>query len=115
MNKYLKILALLYFTGGILHILDIFDLRLKFSGMTLVWKVWICYLAIMDLITAYGLIKLKKWGIYFFLIVALSQLVAYVLFNKYFGPQYPLIVFHLITLMIYFIFHLRSLYLHQDH
>lgn len=95
-----------------LYIFDIFDLRLKFSGMTLVW---IYYLVIMDLITAYGLIKLKKWGIYFFLIIALSQLVAYVVFNKYFGPQYPLIVFHLITLMIYFIFHLRSLYLHQDH
>lgn len=44
MKKYLKILACLYFLGGVLHILDLFDLRLKFSELENYWKIWISYL-----------------------------------------------------------------------
>jgi uncharacterized membrane protein (DUF2068 family) len=101
MNKYLKILACLYFLGGVLHVLDLFDLRLKFSELENYWKSWISYLCIMDLITAVGLWRLKQWGIYCFLTVAISQLIAYIGFQSYFGNQYSLIVFHLVTILIF--------------
>ena len=103
MKKYLKILACLYFLGGVLHILDLFDLRLKFSGLETYWKIWIIYLCIMDLITAVGLWGFKRWGVYCFLIVAASQLIAYIGFQKYFGNQFSLIVFHLLTVLIFMI------------
>lgn len=109
MKKYLKILALIYLFGGILHIFDIFDLRLKFSELSTIWKILICYLATMDLIAAWGLWKQKKLGIFCFLLVALSQLFTYLIFKDYFGPQYSLIVFHLSTLIIYSLFQFKNL------
>ena len=101
MKIYRKILSVLYFIGGILHILDLFDLRLKFSELSVTWKVWIIYLMIFDIVAALGLWQNKKWGVILFFVVALSQLLAYTLFTNYFGRQYFLIVFHLITLIIY--------------
>lgn len=103
MKKYLQTLACLYFLGGVLHILDLFDLRLKFSELENYWKIWICYLCIMDLIASVGLWRFKRWGIYCFLLVATSQLVAYLGFPNYFGNQYSLIAFHLVTLLIFVI------------
>lgn len=101
MKKFLKILAVLYFAGALLHVLDLFDLRLKFSELENYWKVWIVYLCIMDFIAGIGLWRLEKWGIYCFLAVAVSQLVAYIGFPQYFGNQFSLIVFHLLTLIFY--------------
>lgn len=101
MNRYLKFLASLYFLGGILHILDLFDLRLKFSELGNHWKIWIVYLSVMDLITSIGLWQLKRWGIYCFFFVMISQLVVYIGFPNYFGNQYALITFHLLTLLVF--------------
>lgn len=109
MKKYLKILACLYFLGGVLHLLDIFDLRLKLSEMATYWKIWIYYLVVIDLITSFGLWTQKQWGIYCFLFVALSQLVAYVVFKNYFGSQPSLIVFHLVTVLIYGVLYGKNL------
>lgn len=109
MNKYLKTLACFYFLGGVLHVLDLFDLRLKFSELENYWKFWISYLCIMDFATAIGLWRLERWGIYCFLLVAISQLVAYLGFKQYFGNQYSLIGFHLATLLIFVIMYSRNL------
>lgn len=109
MKKYLKILACLYFLGGVLHLLDLFDLRLKLSGMATHWKVWIYYLTTMDLVTSIGLWTQKWWGVYCFLLVAVSQLIAYGMFKNYFGSQNFLIFFHLTTLIIYGILNANNL------
>ncbi len=87
--------------GFILHVLDLFGARLSFSEMTTVWKVWIIYLTAADALVAYGLIWNKFFGEVLFLIVAFSQLIAYTLFADIFGPQSPLIIFHLLTVAIY--------------
>lgn len=108
MKIYLKILAGLYLIGGFLHILDLFDLRLQFSQMPTIWKIWIVYLTIFDLTASVGLWQQKNWGIFLFAIVALSQLVAYLGFMDYFGAQYPLIGFHLISLLLYFFFRQKT-------
>ncbi|WP_413582383.1 hypothetical protein [Bdellovibrio sp. HCB288] len=104
MKIYLKFLAVFYFIGGSLHVLDLFDLRLKFSEMSFVWKAWILYLFAMDIVAAVGLWRRKNWGVALFLVVAASQLIAYIGFMNIFGHQYSLIAFHFITLALYFYF-----------
>ncbi len=106
MRLYLKIIAICYFVGFILHVLDLFGARLNFAEMKPLWKVWIVFLTVADAVTAYGLIKKRIFGEVFFLGVAFSQLVAYTAFEHLFGPQMPLILFHLLTIGIY-IFLLR--------
>jgi len=101
MRLFLRVLAILYFIGFLLHLADIFDLRLKFSEMDIVWKIWIIYLAVMDLATAIGLWRHKKFGIFLLIIVALSQLIAYIGFESFFGSQKPLVTFHLLTLFFF--------------
>lgn len=102
MKIYLRALAAFYLIGFLLHFADFFDLRLKFSELSTGWKVWIVYLGLMDLAAAVGLWFQHAAGIVLFLVVAISQLVAYIGFKQYFGDQISLIYFHLATLGIYF-------------
>lgn len=104
MKTYLQILAAFYFFGFTLHILDVLDLRLSYTEMPILWKTWIIYLTALDFIAALGLWRQKIWGEMAFLIVAFSQLIAYIGFKKYFGSQNELIAFHVITLFVYFVF-----------
>lgn len=94
-------LAICYAIGFFLHLLDLFSFRLNFSHMEGIWRSWIIYLFIGDLITAIFLIKKPNWGIVGFHIIAISQLIAYWGFQNYFGKQDFLIVFHILTLTIY--------------
>lgn len=101
MKTYLKIIAVLYGIGAVLHLLDVFDLRLSFSEMSTAWRAWILYLLIFDSLAAFFLWQGKKAGEYLFLLVAASQLIAYVFFSSFFGSQTFLIVFHVITVVVY--------------
>lgn len=101
MKIYFRILALLYFGGAVLHTADLLNLRLKFSEMNNVWKFWIVYLAIFDLLASIGLWRGQNWGIILFLIIAISQLIAYIGFVEIFANQDPLIIFHTGTLTIF--------------
>lgn len=108
MKIYLKVLACFYFVGSLLHLLDLLDLRLKFSEMSLVWQIWIIYLMVIDILAAVGLWRQKSWGILLFLTVAASQLIAYIGFVGIFGRQDSLIVFHVLTLTAYQFFKWRN-------
>lgn len=99
---FLRVVAVFYFIGAMLHLADFFDLRLHFSEMDVIWKMWIVYLLVLDTVTAIGLWKNKFWGIAAFFVVSISQLVAYLTFRDFFGSQWPLIVFHLIALGTFF-------------
>ena len=81
---------------------DILNLRLKFSEMDSIWKVWIVYLTIADLVAAVGLWRQKRFGDVLFVLVAVSQLIAYLGFKDIFSNQDMLIVFHVAALTIYF-------------
>lgn len=85
--------------GAFLHLLDLFDLRLKFSEMPPVWQYWTLYLVLADALAAVGLITGKSFGVVVLLVVALSQLVAYTVWASVFGQQTVLIVFHVLTLI----------------
>jgi hypothetical protein len=104
MKWYLRVVAVCYFIGSVLHLADILDLRLKFSLMNTTWRVWIVYLAVFDFIAAIGLWNMKWWGLALFFIIAISQLVAYVGYVDVFGTYDFLVVFHLVTIGVYFIF-----------
>ena len=101
MKIYLRILSVLYFIGALLHVLDLFDQRLIFSQMDSLWKTWIVYLTIGDSIAAVGLWRSKKYEEVTFMIVAVSQLIAYGIFKSVFGDQTFLIFFHALTILIY--------------
>ena len=104
---YLRIISVLYFLGTVLHILDILDLRFKFSTMTSIWKIWTVFLIIADAIAAVGLWKGKLIGECAFLLVAITQLLVYSVFLSYFGNQQELILFHSITICIYMVLKFR--------
>lgn len=99
--RFLKVLSICYAIGFLLHIADFAGLRLHFSEMSLTWRIWIIYLVIFDAIAAIGLWRRTKWGIAAFLLIALSQLIAYLAFQSIFGEQTFLIVFHLATLLAF--------------
>ena len=98
---YLRVLAAFYAFGGLLHLGDVLDLRLSFSRMPSVEKAWILYLLVLDSVAAVGLWRARRWGIAVFLVVAASQLVAYLCFQSIFGPQWILVAFHVVTLVIF--------------
>ena len=108
MIVFLRILAVLYFFGGVLHGADLLDLRLKFSEMGSVWKIWIIYLAMADLLASIGLWRGTRWGVILFIIIAVSQLVAYSVFQSFFGEQSFLIVFHIVTLAVFSVLYSRK-------
>ena len=72
--------------------------------MSPLWKTWILYLTFADFLVFLGLWFDTKWGEVGFLSVALSQLVAYIFFQNLFPDQWSLVVFHFITLVLYFAF-----------
>lgn len=101
-HLYLKTLASLYLFGAILHLLDIFDFRLRYSELSTIWQVWIVYLLIFDFLASIGLWKAKAWGNAIFLLITISQLIAYLGFKGIFGDQSFLIIFHFATIAIFF-------------
>lgn len=101
-NIFLIIIGVLYFFAFLLHLGDVFSLRLDFSSMDLLWKSWIIYLLILDFLTALLLYKKKFLGEVFFIVVAVSQLIAYMGFKPIFGNQEFLTVFHILCLLCYF-------------
>lgn len=114
LRVYLRVLAIFYFVGAILHLEDILNLRLPLSEMSWDWKVWIWYLLICDSIAAVGLWMQKGWGEGAFLLVATSQLMIYGGFPERFGPQTDLLIFHVATLTIYFVLRLRQFRYHRS-
>lgn len=108
MKLFLRTLAVLYLIGACLHVLDLLDLRLHFSEMNVAWKSWIFYLCIFDFIAAVGLWRQKRWGTVLFTMIALSQLVAYLGFQSFFGSQNFLVGFHVLTLAIFIFLFFRN-------
>ncbi len=103
MSLFLRIMAVFYFIGSVIHLADLLDLRMQLSLLPLEWKVWIWYLFLSDFAAAVGLWLKKPWGQGLFVLIAISQLIAYLGLPSFFGPQPLLVVFHTATLLIYFI------------
>ncbi len=100
---YLRLLAIFYGFGALIHIGDVLDLRLQFSQMGWGWRLWILYLLVGDIVACVGLALLKPFGEKTFLLIAFSQLFAYIFLSSIFGNQAMLIRFHLFSLLPYLV------------
>ena len=103
-DRFRKLLSIFYFIGFTLHALDVLGLRLNFLELDFIWKSWIIFLLVFDLAASIGLFLKKWWGDVIFIIIALSQLIAYLKFYDQFGRQEFLIFFHWTCLGLYTIF-----------
>ena len=108
-------MAFFYLFAAILHLMDILDLRLHFSEMTPGWRIWIVFLLIFDSLTALGLFFHKRWGVAFYLVVTMAQLVAYTFYSDTFGDQGLLITFHSVSLVAFIGLMMRQLMKSQQH
>lgn len=103
MGLYLRFLSICYLIGFGLHVADLFGVRLSFSEMDLIWKSWIVYLTVADFLAAIFLWLISPIGIWLFLLISTSQLVAYIFFQDIFGQQWPLVIFHSVTIVLLFL------------
>lgn len=99
--KFILFLAIAYSIGAILHLFDILNLRLDFATMDPLWKSWIVFLFVFDALAAIGLFKKKLWGEILFILIAVSQLIAYIQFKNIFGNQDFLVNFHIGCIVLY--------------
>jgi hypothetical protein len=105
---YLRILAIFYGYGAMIHLLNLLGFgSLPWEEMSLSWKLGDIFYGVIDPLTGIGLWLKKVWGIVFFLIAALSQLILYSGFSNQFAftiqqqqTLWSLIIFHLISLGI---------------
>ncbi len=102
MNLFLRILSVLYFIGFVLHLLDLFGLRLDFVSMSIEWKAWIIFLMIGDLVASIGLWRQQKWAVFLFIGIAIFQLIAYSGLLDSPMNQVFVICFHILTVSVYF-------------
>jgi hypothetical protein len=93
--------------GALLHLADVFDLRLRLSQMNLPCKVLTYALIPLDLAAAIGLYRFKSWGVVLLVTVAIGELFCFIGFPSTFGHQDFLIGFHLLSLLTLIAFYKR--------
>lgn len=110
MGIYLRILALLYLYGAIVHYANLLGFgEMPFTQEPLSWQIADISYAILDTLTLIGLWLKTRWGIAGFFLSATSQLILYIGFPQWFAfnPEqqqllWSMVIFHLVTLLIFF-------------
>jgi len=116
MNTYLRILAVFYLYGALVHLADLLSLGhrlgqthgLAFPEMSLPWQIGTVGFAAVDLVAAAGLWLRAWWGVMAFLAAAVAQIVMYTFFAATFGNHPGLVGFHLATIAIYGVLLIRA-------
>ena len=103
-RQYQQVLAGLYLVGCLIYLADFLSLRFVYSELWSSWKIWVVFLCLSDGLTAFGFWKQTSWREKCFIATALGQMAIYLLFKNYFGRNWPLIGFHIVTLATYFWF-----------
>lgn len=109
MGIYLKIIALFYLYGAIVHYANLLGFgEIAFIKEPLSWQIADISYAILDTITVIGLWLKTPWGIICFCLSAISQLILYIGFPQWFAfnPEqqqllWSMIIFHIVTLSIF--------------
>lgn len=113
---YLKILALFYFYGATVHYANLLGFgEIPFRESPLSWQIGDISYGILGTLTFIGLWLKTRWGIIGFFLSAVSQLILYLVFPKWFAFNaeqqqllWSMIIFHLVTLSIFFALLLSS-------
>ncbi|MEZ5839923.1 MAG: DUF6163 family protein [Hyphomicrobiales bacterium] len=111
---YLRGLALLFLLGGLVYWLRILGLPIggkAFAEMTIEWRVSTVYFAVLDLVAAVGLWLGVSWGSVMWMLAALTQVVMFLGLFDIFGFDLGLVVFHLVTIVVYF---MLTYWVHQE-
>lgn len=109
MGIYLRILALFYLYGGIVHYANLLGFgEIPFIQSPLSWQIADVSYAILDTFTVIGLWLKAPWGIVCFFLSATSQLILYIGFPQWFAFTseqryllWSMVFFHFVTLFIY--------------
>ena len=107
---YLRIIALLYLYGAIVHYANLLGFgEMPFIKEPLSWQIADVSYAILDTITVIGLWLKTPWGMASFFLSAASQLFLYIGFPQWFAfnPEQQqllgsMVIFHIVTLLIFF-------------
>ena len=116
MRIYLKILALFYLYGATVHCANLLGFgEIPFRESPLSWQVGDISYGILGSLTFVGLWLKTRWGIIGFFLSAVSQLILYLVFPKWFAFNaeqqqllWSMIIFHVVTLSIFFALLLSS-------
>jgi len=100
---YVRLLAIVFLTIGVLHWQPILGTP-SFPGiatLTIYQKILTGALAVGCLVAAVGLWFAASWGTVVWLMVALTEIVAHVAFRDLFGANWNLVGFHLGAMFLY--------------
>ncbi|MDJ0732754.1 MAG: DUF6163 family protein [Nostocaceae cyanobacterium] len=109
-NIYLRILALFFLYGAIVHYANLLGFgEMPWVEAPLSWQIGDIVYAILDTVAVIGLWNRTTWGIGFFLLAAISQLILYLGFPHLFAftPEqkqalWSIVIFHSVTVSIFF-------------
>ncbi|MDY6902530.1 MAG: DUF6163 family protein [Cyanobacteriota bacterium] len=109
MGIYLRIIALFYLYGAIVHYANLLGFgEIPFPEEPLSWQIADISYAILATFTVIGLWLKTSWGIVFFFLSAVSQLILYIGFPQWFAftPEqqqllWGMVTFHVVTLFIF--------------
>lgn len=110
MGVYLRVLAVVYAFGAIVHYANLLGIgEQPWSQMPLTWQIGDVAYALLDTATVIGLWLRTPWGVGCFLLGAVSQLILYGAFPQLFAfteehrqALNSLIVMHLVALTVFF-------------
>jgi len=113
MKLYLRILAVLYGLGALVHLALWLDIPLPgdvltYSEMPPTVRPAVKLFLFLDTGTAIGLWLGRRWGITFFLMAAFGQIILYTGFSALYGQNMGLVSFHAIALLVYLILWVRT-------
>ena len=72
-----------------------------FEAMTVEWKIVTMHMAVVDLVAAVGLWMRVPWGAVVWVYAAMSEIVFHTVFIGKFGADWPMVSFHLVTLLVF--------------
>lgn len=116
LNIYLKILAVLYGYGALIHAANLAGFgSIDPSAAPWYWRPFDVFYLLLDSATMVGLWRGRRWGVALFLIAAASQLVIYLGFPQLFAlddsarnTNLQLVGAHLLSIALYLLLRRRS-------
>ncbi|MEM9926448.1 MAG: hypothetical protein AAF915_22295 [Cyanobacteria bacterium P01_D01_bin.50] len=109
MGIYLKILALFYLYGAIVHYANLLGFgEMPFMKEPLSWQIADVFYAILDSLTFIGLWLKTRWGMAGLFLGVASQLILYIGFPHWFAFNqeqqqllWSMVIFHFVTVLIF--------------
>ena len=103
----LKLFAVCYLIGAILHVLDVLGLRGP-AIMNLHQRSWLWFLLITEALSAIGLWFVKVWGLLAVLALTAAQLTVFLAWGQEHSLHTAVVVLDLASIATYFLFQMRD-------